>query len=185
MAKKNGSSKISYMEIEKVEETMNTPQLVSGVDEVMKDFVSQLVADYEVAEKAAKEQKRGQSLPYREIIEAVDTILDAVGKNEGVISHLTTLVPKLLRMKYQAMGNSTNLVAVRIGNVVREVPNDQLRDLRLAQLDHMTDPKVKDNIYRRIYGLGYRKEFKRFELRDGMLVRTARPTNTGDIIPLE
>jgi hypothetical protein len=184
MSKQNQKSKISIVKMEKVEEQMNTvPQMEGGS---MKEFVTQLVADYEIAEAAIKEQKKGQSLPYREIIEAVDTILDAVGKDRGVISHLVQLSAKLLKMKYESMGDSTVLVPVKTGSVIRQMPQDQLRDLRLAQLAHMTDPKVKDNMYRRIYGLGYRKEFKRFDLQDGMLVRIAKPTlTTGDIAPLE
>lgn len=156
--------------------TQPVESVATQQEEVVEDveqFASELVRAFEIECKAAHEKARGQSLPYRDIIWAVDMLLKAAGTDRAPVSLLAEKVPKLLEVKYKAMGDSTNLVAVKVGSQIREVPNNELRQLRQGQLAHMMDPKVKDNFYRRIYGLGFRKEFKRYELSGSDLVRKA------------
>jgi hypothetical protein len=158
-------------------------EAVAQENMTMEDVARELVMAFEMECKAAHEKARGQSLPYKDIVWAVDTLLDAVGADRGAVSVLEKKVPLLLAAKYKAMGDATNLVSVKIGSVIKQMPSNELRKLREGQLAHMQDPKVKDNFYRRIYGLGFRKEFKRFELDNGDLVRKAKPTTEGAEAP--
>jgi hypothetical protein len=160
-----------------VENVNNNVEVVDPI----KAYAQSLVQAYEAECLAAKSHQKGQALPNADIMWAVDTLFDAVGINQGPVRDvLDKKVPALLKMKYAQMGDSTNLVAVKVGHIIKEIPNNELRELRERQLAHMQDPKTKDNFYRRIYGLGYRKEQKRFEIREGDLVRTARPKITED-----
>ena len=154
-------------------------------EEVIRRAAQELVAAFEMECEAAHSAARGQALPYADITWAVDTLFDAVGVDKGAIKVLADKAPKLLAVKYAQMGTSTGLVTVKVGSKMVTMANDQLRSLRESQLAHMKDPKTKDNFYRRIYGLGFRKEFKRFELRDGDLVRKAKSLTTTEDNPQE
>lgn len=163
MAKKTQNNKAT-VEVAKAEVQENNTMDVQAA-------AFDLVREFEMENAKAHETQRGQSLPMRDIIEGVDMLMDAAGATKASVRVLAEKVPKLLAVKYAAMGNSTNLVAVKVGHVIKEIPNDELRSLREKQLAHMQDPKTKDNFYRRIYNIGFRKEGKRFELDAGDLVR--------------
>ena len=142
--------------------------------ETMEDFARELVQAFELEVKAAKERMRGQSIPYADIIEGVDMIFDQVQVDKAPINLLADKVDKLLEFKYSKMSDAHNTVIARVGAKVVEMEACNLKALRIGQLKHMRDPKVKDNLYRRIYGLGYRKEFKRFDMIDGSLHRISK-----------
>ena len=173
MSKKN----VKTVQVVKAAEQENAVEITEGFD--LKQYASELVSALEVENKAAHEKARGQSLPYADIVEAIGMLFDAANTDRAAVSVLADKVPKLLALKYKAMGNATNLVPARVGGTIVMMPANQLRELREGQLAHMMDPKVKDNFYRRIYGLGYRKEFKRFELQNGDLVRKVNTEGEG------
>ena len=173
MATKSQKQMIREIGSQKVEENVNTP--VAGDD--IKQYANSLLADYERLEASVKEHQAGLSLPYREIMEAADLMFDTVQKEALNLEIMVKVVPKLLAEKYRLMGDNTNIVVVKEGHSMREYKNNELREKRERQLAHMMDPKTKDNMYRRLYGLGYRKEYKRFELREKDLVRVAKPSH--------
>lgn len=171
MARKNNNTQVADVSttVEAVE-TVNMNMNMT-VDEV----ALSLVQMFEEENAKAHEKQRGQSLPMRDIVEGVDVLLNAAGVDRASIRVLADKVPKLLAVKYAQMGNGTNMVAVKVGHVIKEVPNDELRAMRETQLNHMLDPKTKDNFYRRIYNIGFRGEGKRFETENGDLVRKRTP----------
>jgi hypothetical protein len=141
----------------------------------VEDYARELVQAFELEVQRAQERQKGQSLPYADIIEGVDIILSEAGTDKAPTNLLAEKVGKLLAFKYSHMSDAHNTVTARIGSRVVNMEACALKALRLEQLKHMLDTKVKDNLYRRIYGLGYRKEFKRFELVDGQLRRISKP----------
>lgn len=165
MAKKNANNNKATEQVVEAVAQENTINMSAA------EMAAKLAADYEVENKKAQERQKGQSLPMRDIVEGVDMLMDAAGKNSAAIGWLVERVPKLLAVKYAEMGNSTNLIAVRMGHQVKNMPNNEVRALREGQLKHMLDPKTKDNFYRRIYNMGFRGIEKRFELQEGSLVR--------------
>jgi len=170
MAKKNHNTQVAPATVEAVEQETMTVQ----------EAAFNLVREFEMECAKAHEQQRGQSLPMRDIIEGVDMLMDAAGVKKASVRVLAEKVPMLLRVKYAAMGNSTNLMAVKMGHQIKEMPNVEVREMRERQLAHMLDPKTKDNFYRRIYNIGFRGEAKRFSLDNGDLVRTASANTVGE-----
>ncbi|HPS39487.1 MAG TPA: hypothetical protein PL124_08765 [Candidatus Cloacimonadota bacterium] len=164
MAKKNNNTQVAPATTEvEVQENITVEQAALS-----------LVQQFEAECAKAHEQQRGQSLPMRDIIEGIDLLMDAAQVSKASVRVLAEKVPMLLKVKYAAMGNSTNLMAVKMGHVIKEMPNNEVRELRERQLAHMLDPKTKDNFYRRIYNVGFRGEGKRFSLDNGDLVRVAK-----------
>jgi hypothetical protein len=159
---------VDHSQNEVVEQENMTPE------EFIKQAARKLTLTMEMETAKAHEQARGQGLPYRDIIWAVNFLMDAAGVNRAAVQVLSDKVPQLLKVKYAQMGNGTNEVVEKVGSKMVTMKNNELRALREAQLAHMQDPKVKDNFYRRIYGLGYRKEFKTFELKDGDIIRKVK-----------
>ena len=135
-------------------------------------------------EMAAKHEARrstpgGNALPYAEITEAVDKIFDSIDASEAPISVLTKMVETILKAKYSAMKDSKVAVTYKQGRNFCKMPEGELKKIRLDQLSAMSNGKQKDNLYRRIYGLGYREEFKRFELAgQGVLRRIKSPSTS-------
>ena len=69
---------------------------------------------------------------------------------------------------------ATNEIAVKINpRTIMMVPECELRTLRLNQLQHMRESKT-DNLYRRIYNIGSRAEYGRFDIKDSMIVRNKK-----------
>lgn len=133
-------------------------------------------------EMAAKHETRrstpgGNALPYAEITEAVDKIFDSIDASEAPISVLTKMVETVLRAKYSAMKDSKVDVTYKQGRNFCKMPEGELKKIRLDQLSAMSNGKQKDNLYRRIYGLGYREEFKRFELAGNGILRRIKSSS--------
>jgi uroporphyrinogen-III synthase len=166
MAKKNNNHQVA-------DASATTEEVVQENITVEQAALS-LVQQFEMECAKAHEQQRGQSLPMRDIIEGIDLLMDAAQVSKASVRVLAEKVPMLLKVKYAAMGNSTNLMAVKMGHVIKKMPNNEIRELRERQLAHMLDPKTKDNFYRRIYNVGFRGEGKRFSLDNGDLVRVAK-----------
>jgi hypothetical protein len=162
------------------ENVVTPPAEVVTQATTVQDYARELVQAFELEVQHARERQKGQSLPYRDIIEAIDIIFDEVLLDKAPTNLLAEKVGKLLAFKYAHMSEAHNDVTARIGSRVVSMEACQLKALRLEQLKHMLDPKVKDNLYRRIYGLGYRKEFKRFDLVDGQLHRISKPVKEED-----
>jgi hypothetical protein len=171
MAKKNHNAPVANATTEVVEQE-NFVSIDAAALSLMEQF--------EMENAKAHEKQRGQSLPMKDIIEGVDMLMDAANAKRASVRLLAEKVPMLLRVKYAAMGNSTNLVAVRMGHVIKEMPSNEVRELRERQLGHMMDPQVKDNFYRRIYNVGFRGIEKRFTLDNGDLVRVASVNTEGN-----
>ena len=60
------------------------------------------------------------------------------------------------------------------------VPENELKEMRLAQLKHMQESKT-DNLYRRIYNIGSRAEYGRFDIANSMIVRVKKIESSEDI----
>ena len=128
---------------------------------------------------ARKSANGGNALPYNEITEAVDKVFDETGIVEAPISVLVEMTKTILKTKYTAMKDSKVAIVYKQGREFKKMPEGELKAIRLAQLNAMSSSKQKDNLYRRIYGLGYRVEFKRFKLAgNGILRRLKSPSNS-------
>jgi PHP family Zn ribbon phosphoesterase len=145
----------------------------------VEEYALEILQAFELEVQTAKERQKGQSLPYKDIIEAVDVVFDTVQSDKSPIALMADKVDKILTFRYDHMSDAHNTIAARIGNRVVEMEACQLKALRKEQLKHMQGAKT-DNLYRRIYGLGYRKEFKRFDLVDGSLHRLSKPVKEED-----
>lgn len=163
MSKKTQNTKTTEKVVEAAVQENNTTDVQAAAFDLVREFEKECAA--------AKAKQRGQSLPMEDIMEGINLLMDAAGVSRASVSVLAEKVPKLLAVKYAAMGNSTNLLAVRMGHVVKEMPNNEVRELREKQLAHMLDPKTKDNFYRRIYNVGFNGRAGKFGLDNGDLVR--------------
>lgn len=166
------------------EENTTTKKEVKTMENTQKPQSQQIDIAALYKEMAAKHEARrstpgGNALPYAEITEAVDKIFDSIGASEAPISVLTKIVETVLKSKYSAMKDSKVAVTYKQGRNLCKMPEGELKKIRLEQLSAMSNGKKKDNLYRRIYGLGYREEFKRFELAgNGILRRIKSPSNS-------
>ena len=141
--------------------------------------IAALYAEAAAKYTARKSKPGGNSLPYSEIIEAVDKIFDETQLEEAPISVLAQMVKVILTAKYAAMKDSKVPISFKQGRTIQTMPEGELKKIRQQQLAAMVSGKQNDNLYRRIYGLGYRKEYKRFELAgSGMLRRLKPPSNS-------
>ena len=128
---------------------------------------------------ARKSANGGNALPYSDITEAVDKIFDKTGVSESPIIVLVEMAKIVLKAKYEAMKDSKVDIVYKQGRQFKKMPECELKAIRLAQLNAMSSSKRKDNLYRRIFGLGYRVEYNRFELAgNGILRRLKSPSNS-------
>lgn len=166
------------------EENTTTNKEVKTMENTQKPQSQQIDIAALYKEMTAKYEARrstpgGNALPYAEITEAVDKIFDETGVSEAPISVLTKMVETVLKAKYSAMKDSKVAVTYKQGRNFCKMPEGELKKIRLDQLSAMSNGKQKDNLYRRIYGLGYREEFKRFELAgNGVLRRIKSPSTS-------
>jgi hypothetical protein len=141
--------------------------------------IAALYAEAAAKHAARKSKPGGNSLPYAEITEAVDKIFDEAQLTEAPISVLVQMTNVILTAKYAAMKDSKVPISYKQGRNIRSMPEGELKKIRQQQLAAMVSGKQKDNLYRRIYGLGYREEFKRFELAgQGVLRRIKSPSTS-------
>jgi len=147
----------------------NVAQQVEKSEMTEEEFLAKIKADF-VAEIASHEHReKGISVPYEDIITSVKTVLEAAGINEAPVSDLKDKVVDLLAIRYAAMSNGTFEVTIRVGKKLITMPANEIKALRLKQLQHMKESKT-DNFYRRIYNLGFRKEYKEWGLNGANLV---------------
>lgn len=132
--------------------------------------IAELYATESAKYSARRSVPGGNALPYGEIVEAIDKVFDEADIKEAPVSVLVKMVEVILKAKYTAMKDSKIPISYTQGRGTYKMPEGELKQIRLDQLKAMSDSKQKDNLYRRIYGLGYRAEFKRFELADGKAV---------------
>ena len=165
------------------EENTTTKKEVKTMENTQKQQSQKIDIAALYAEAAAKHAARkstpgGNSLPYAEIIEAVDKIFDEAQLKEAPISVLVQMTNVILTAKYAAMKDSKVPISYKQGRNIRSMPEGELKKIRQQQLAAMVSGKQKDNLYRRIYGLGYREEFKRFELAGQGVLRRIKPPST-------
>lgn len=143
--------------------------------ETLEEFASEICLSFEKEVANAKTRQKGMSLPMNEVIFAIDKILDTAQADRAPVKLMTDKVAKLLAFKYAKMSSTaTNEIAVHINpRTISMIPECELKALRLSQLQHMKESKT-DNIYRRIYNIGSRAEYGRFDIIDSMIVRVKK-----------
>jgi hypothetical protein len=110
-----------------------------------------------------------------EVISAIDKIFDVAGADRAPVKLMAEKVAKLLEFKYSKMSSTaTNEIAVHLNpRTISMIPECELKVLRQGQLKHMKESKT-DNLYRRIYNIGSRAEYGRFDIIDSMIVRVKK-----------
>jgi hypothetical protein len=143
--------------------------------ETLEEFASEICLAFEKEVELTKIRSTGQSLPMNEIIGALDMIFDTAQADRAPVKMMAPKVAKLLKFKYEKMSaTATHEVAVRINpKTIQMVQEKDLRALRLNQLKHMQESKT-DNLYRRIYNIGSRAEYGRFEATSSMIIRVKK-----------
>jgi hypothetical protein len=151
------------------------PQEIPSQAETLEEFANELVMAFEKEVANAKTRAKGMSLPMQEVISAIDTIYDHAQADRSPVKLMADKVSKLLEFKYSKMSSTaTNEIAVHLNQrTTMMVPENELKAMRLSQLKHMRESKT-DNLYRRIYNIGSRAEYGRFDIVESMLVRVKK-----------
>lgn len=167
MAKKN------KQQVEVVAQTTNVPQETTA--STIEEFASEVLSAFEKEVESCKSRQRGASLPMSEVIYAIDLIFDVTASDKAPVKLMAHKVADILKFKYNKMSSTvTNEIAVRLNpRTIMMVPECELKALRLAQLKHMLESKT-DNLYRRIYNIGSRAEYGRFDIVNSMIVRVKK-----------
>jgi len=169
----NNATKENTTTKKEVKTMENTQKPQSQID------IAALYKELAAKHEARRSTPGGNALPYAEIIEAVDKIFDEAQLKEAPISVLVQMTNVVLTAKYAAMKDSKAPISYKQGRNIQSMPEGELKKIRQQQLAAMVSGKQKDNLYRRIYGLGYREEFKRFELAgQGVLRRIKSPSTS-------
>lgn len=158
----------------------SVPQETSRA-ETVEEFASEVLAAFEKEVESAKVRQKGMSLPMNEIIGAIDMVFDVTGSSKSPVTLMAEKVALILEFKYKKMSETaTREIPVKIRpNTIVLIPEKDLRAMRLSQLVHMKDSKT-DNLYRRIYNIGSRAEYGRFNTIDSMIIRLKK---VGEDIP--
>jgi len=152
----------------------SVPQEITQA-ETLEEFASEILQAFEKEVEASKTRAKGMSLPMNEVIGAIDTIFNIAGTDRAPVKLMAEKVAKVLDFKYSKMSSTaTNEIAVHINpRTISLIPECELKVLRQGQLKHMKESKT-DNLYRRIYNIGSRAEYGRFDIIDSMIVRVKK-----------
>jgi hypothetical protein len=152
----------------------SVPQEITHA-ETLEEFASEICSAFEKEVANAKTRQKGMSLPMNEVIFALDKLLDTAQADRAPVKMMADKVAKLLEFKYSKMSSTaTNEIAVHINpRTISMIPECELKVLRQGQLKHMKESKT-DNLYRRIYNIGSRAEYGRFDIIDSMIVRVKK-----------
>lgn len=167
-------------QVEQVVKTSVAPQETTQA-ETINEFASEILAAFEKESAACKTRQIGMGLPMAEVIEALDLIFDTVQVDRAPVKLVAAKVAELLAYKYGKMAaDSIREVTVRLNSkTTMTMPENELRELRLSQLKHMKESKT-DNLYRRIYNIGSRQEYGRFDAQKSMIIRLKKPEDVED-----
>lgn len=144
--------------------------------ENIKEFASEVLASFETEVQNCKTRQIGMGLPMNEVIEALDLIFDTIQSDRAPVKLVAPKVAAILKFKYSRLSEtSTADISVRLNSKTTIImAENDLRALRLSQLKHMQESKT-DNLYRRIYNIGSRQEYGRFDAANSMIIRLKKP----------
>lgn len=167
-------SKNKQKQVVATTQVASVPQEITQA-ETLEEFASEICLAFEKEVANAKTRTKGMSLPMNEVISAIDKIFDVAGTDRAPVKLMAEKVAKLLEFKYSKMSSTvTNEIAVHINpRTISLIPECELKVLRQGQLKHMKESKT-DNLYRRIYNIGSRAEYGRFDIIDSMIVRVKK-----------
>ena len=173
-------SKNKQKQVEAVVETVIVPQETTQAENV-KEFASEILAAFEKEVASCKTRQIGMGLPMNEVIKTLDLIFDTVQTDRAPVKLVAAKVAELLAFEYGKLAaDSTREITVRLNSkTTMTMPENELRALRLAQLKHMKESKT-DNLYRRIYNIGSRQEYGRFDAHASMIIRVKKPEEVED-----
>lgn len=148
----------------------------------IEEFASEVLSAFEKEVESCKSRQRGMSLPMQEVIYAIDLIFDVTATDRAPVKLMAHKVADILKFRYNKMSSTvTNEITVRLNpRTIMMVPENELKEMRLAQLKHMQESKT-DNLYRRIYNIGSRAEYGRFDIANSMIVRVKKIESSEDI----
>lgn len=165
MSKKNTQKQVE------VTKTSIAPQETTQAENIQ-EFASEILSAFEKEVASCKTRQIGMGLPMNEVIETIDLIFDTVQVDRAPVKLIASKVADLLAFKYGKMAaDSTQDITIRLNaKTTMTMPENELRALRLSQLKHMKESKT-DNLYRRIYNIGSRQEYGRFDANKSMIIR--------------
>jgi hypothetical protein len=163
-----------------VVKTSIAPQETTQAENI-NEFASEILAAFEKESAACKTRQIGMGLPMSEVIGALDLIFDTVQVDRAPVKLVAAKVAELLAFKYGKMAaDSTVEITFRLNSkTTMTMPENELRELRISQLKHMKESKT-DNLYRRIYNIGSRQEYGRFDAQKSMIIRIKKPEEVED-----